>query len=120
GRERLIGARPGRGPPLPQQGGEVALRGGGGLIGGGGGLFGVAARAAEEARARHGPLVKQLAVLRRDAEQLRDHDRRQRPRQVGDQVHAAARQGRVEQVIDHALDHWLPAPERRRGEGVVA
>ena len=35
-------------------------------------------------------------------------------------VHAAARQGRVEQVLDHALDHPLPAPQRRRREGVVA
>src|SRR5262249_25797222 len=65
--------------PLFQQVEKVALQVDGGLTCGAGDLRGVADRAAEEARELHGPPMKRLAILGRDAEQVRDHDRRQRP-----------------------------------------
>ena len=49
--------------------------------------------------------VPQLRLLRdRHAEHVRDHPERQREREVGDHVHAvAARDDRVERVVDHHL-----------------
>ncbi len=60
--------------------------------------------AVEQAGGVGGPALEQLAVRGGHAQQLADDDRRQRVGQVGQHVHLARLDHRVEQLVDQRLD----------------